>query len=154
MLVALHDVKRIRGHVLAGDEPGLAAARFAAPQADSLALAERVEREPDMFADDGAIGRLHRAGARRQITVEELAKRPLADKADARRILLLRIGQPDLLGDGTYLRLRHLAEREERFRELRLIEPVQEVRLIFRRIFRLEQLEATVDFAHARVVPR
>lgn len=152
MIVALHDVERVRRDVLRGDEPRFAAAVLAAAEADALALAERIEREADVLADELAVRRLHRARFRRQIAVQEVAERPLADEADAGRILLLRVRQPDLRGDLAHLRLRDLAEREHRLRQLRLVQPVQEIRLVFRMIERLQQFEAAVAFAHARVV--
>ena len=62
MIVPLHDVQRVRRHVLARDEPRLAAAVLAAAEPDALALTERIEREPDMLADHLAVGRLHRTG--------------------------------------------------------------------------------------------
>ncbi|EDT37445.1 hypothetical protein BamMEX5DRAFT_6774 [Burkholderia ambifaria MEX-5] len=152
MVVALHDVQRVRRDVLRGDEPWLSAAVLAAAEADALALAERVEREADVLADHLAVRRLHRARFRRKIAVQEVAERPFADEADARRVLLLRVRQADLRGDLAHLRLRDLAEREHRLRQLRLVQPVQEVRLVFRMIERLQQFEATVALAHARVV--
>ena len=48
---ALHDVQRVRRHILARDEPRLAAAVLAAAEADAFALSERIEREADVFAD-------------------------------------------------------------------------------------------------------
>ena len=47
---------------------------------------------PDVLADELAVGGLHRARSGRQIAVQEVAERALADEADAGRILLRRIG--------------------------------------------------------------
>ena len=91
--MALHHVQRVAGHVLARHIPGVAIARAAAAQADALALPQRVERQADVLADFLAVRRLHRSRLGRQVAVEEIAERPLADKADAGGILLLGIGQ-------------------------------------------------------------
>ncbi len=107
-----------------------------------------------MLADGLAFRRLDRAGLGRQVAVEEVAERPLADEADAGGILLLGVGQADLGGDLAHARLRDLAQRKQRARELRLVQPVQEVALVLGVVERLEQLEAAIDLAHAGVVAR
>ena len=95
-----------------------------------------------------------RARVVRQVVVEELAERPLADEADAGRILLLRVRQADLVGDAAHLGLVQLADREQRLRQLRLVQAVQEVALVLARVEPLEQLVAARRLveADARVV--
>ena len=78
--------------------------------------------------------RADRPRRHRQIAVQELAERPLADEADAGRVLLLRVGQADLGGDAPHLGLAQFAHRKHRARELRLVQAVQEVALVLRRI--------------------
>ncbi|TWG78706.1 hypothetical protein L602_000900000100 [Cupriavidus gilardii J11] len=153
MVVPLHHVQRIAGHVLARDIPGVAAAIAAAAQANALALSQRVEGQPDMLADDLAVGRLHRSRFGRQIAIEKIAEWTLADKADPGRILLLRVRQADLGGDLAHTGLRHFAQRKQRARQLRLVQPMQEVALVLGVIERLEQFEAAIAAApHARIV--
>src|SRR6185369_3135488 len=118
------------GHVLARDEPrrvfaaALGRAAFLDPaDADALALAERVEAQAHVLADHPAAVVLDRPRRVREVAVQELAERPLADEADAGRVLLLRVRQADLGRDAAHLGLRQLADREQRLRELRLVQP-------------------------------
>jgi len=55
-----------------------------------------------------------RAGRVAQIARQELAERPLADEADAGGVLLLRVGQADVLGDAAHFGLAQLAHRKQR----------------------------------------
>src|SRR5439155_7979340 len=83
MVVTLHDDQCISLAILAGDEPrrGVAVANTADAQA--LALAERVIRKSRMRSDGPALRRDDWPRIARQIPREEIAKRPLADEADA-----------------------------------------------------------------------
>ena len=123
-----------------------------AADAQSLALAQRVEGQADVLAQLAAALVLDRAGLVGEVAVQELAEGPLADEADAGRVLLLRIGQPDLLGQPAHLGLGQLADREHRLAQLRLVEPVQEVALVLERVQALEQLHLAVLLAHPRVM--
>ncbi len=152
MIVPLRHVQRVGRHVLARHVPGIAVAVAAAADADALALPQRVERQADVLADGLAVRRPDRAGLGRQVAVEEVAKRPLADEADAGGIFLPGVGQADLGGDLAHARLGHLAQREQRAGELRLVQAVQEVALVLGVVERLEQLEAATRLAHAGVV--
>src|SRR6185312_7371842 len=103
MVVPLHHVQGVAGHVLARGEPGRVtmatgrgAARLETADADALALSDRVEAQAHVFAERAAAVVANRPGRVREVTVEELAKRPLADEADAGRILFLRVRQADL----------------------------------------------------------
>ena len=78
--------------------------RLDAADAQALALAERVEAQADVAADRASALVFDRAGLMAQVAVEELAKRPLADEADAGGVLLLRVRQLDLGGDLAHLR--------------------------------------------------
>jgi hypothetical protein len=156
MIVALHDPQRVGRHVLARDVPGFAAAALLPADADALALAQRVEGQADVLAHHAAVGAADRARRGRQVAVEELAERPLADEADAGRVFLLGVGQADLVGDAAHLALGQLAHRKQRLRELRLVQPMQEVALVLGRVETAQQLAAAAlsssDAAHARVV--
>src|SRR6185436_20291814 len=105
----------------------LPAARFRLPAyADALALADGVEREPDVRADAHALGRHDRPGLARQVAVEELAERPFADEADPGRILFRMVRQPGLGCERANLGFLQFAQRKQHPRELGLVQAVQE----------------------------
>src|SRR5438552_5493100 len=83
MVVTLHDDQCIAFAILAGDEPRRGVAVAHAADAQALALAERVIRESRMRSDGPAFRRDDWPRIARQIPREEIAKRPLADEADA-----------------------------------------------------------------------
>ena len=95
-------------------------------------------------------------GARRvaDVAVQKLTKRPLANKANAGRILLLGVGQANFFGNAAHLGLVQLAHREQRFGQLRLVQPVQKIALVLARVQPLEQLEQARGcvLAHPRIV--
>ena len=126
--------------------------RLHAADAQALALAQGVEAQAHVLADHAAVFVLDAAGRMLQVAVQELAERPLTDEADAGRVLLLGVGQADLLGDAAHLGLVQLTHWKQRAAELRLRQPVQEVALVLARVQALEQLEAAVHLAHAGVV--
>jgi hypothetical protein len=148
VVVAAHHDQLVRRQALLRDVPRLA--RAAEP--DAAALAYGVEGEPDVLADPAAILVDDRPGGLRQVAVQELAERPLANEADAGRILLGVVRQPRLARDAAHVRLPQLAEREERARELRLGQAMQEVALVLAGVAALEQAVAPVR-RDARVVP-
>src|SRR5438045_1701432 len=123
MVVTGNDVEDVAREVLARDEPGrvLAAGASAArvleaADADALPLAERVERQADVLADGPAAVVLDRSRRVGEVAIEELAKRPFADEADAGRVLLPRVRQADRGGDPAHLGLGEVADREQRAR--------------------------------------
>src|SRR3954471_8656151 len=101
MVVALHHDEFVRSEVLAGYVP-----RFSGTaQADALALTDRVESQTDVLADYMPFVVDHRPRRLRQVAIQELAERPLADKADAGRVLLSVIRQPRLEREAAHLAL-------------------------------------------------
>ena len=78
----------------------------------------------------------------RQVAVEELAERPLADEADAGRVLLGVVRQPGLERDAPHLGLLQLADREHHARELLLRQAVQEIALVLGRVLSPQKLES------------
>src|SRR5204863_9556637 len=76
----------------------------------------------------------------------------LRHEADLVRLLLARDRETAHLRDIAHLRLGQLAEREERFRELRLRQLEEEVGLILREIARLPQLVTVAILHDPRVV--
>src|SRR5262245_42621830 len=88
MLVALHHEQLVAVEILVGDVPRFSVAALRSADAESRALADRVEGEPDVAADDALFRRADRAGRAREVVVQELAERPLADEADPGRVFL------------------------------------------------------------------
>ena len=160
MVMALHHPQGVIGDILARHIPGVAAAigilvRLHAADADALALAQRIKTQAHVFAHRLAVGRLHRARLVRQVAVQKFAERAFADKTDARRILLLRVRQRQLFGDLAHLRLRDFTERKQGFRQLRLVQTVQEVALVLAGVDGFQQFIASSvrrRLAYARVV--
>ena len=123
-----------------------------ATDAQALALPERVEAQADVAPDRATAVVFDRTGLVTQVAVEELAKRPFADEADAGGVFFLRVGQVDLGREVAHLGLLQLAHREQRARQLLLIQAVQEVALVLAAVDALEQLESASPLAHPSVV--
>src|SRR5207247_10340557 len=106
----------VGGDGRSADLPGLARPA----DADAFSLPDRVEGKTDVLADRLSILVDDRARRLRQITIQELPERPLADEANPGRVLLGVVRQAGFLGDAAHLRLLEIAEREHHARELRL----------------------------------
>ena len=146
MVMALHHIQHIGGDILGSNVPGLVFARGILPSlhatdAQALALADGVVHQPVVLAQHAAVvegadfARLHR-----QVAHQELAERTLPDEADTGGILLGGHMQPRLGGQPAHIALVQAAEREQRLRQLCLIEAVQEVALVLGAVLGLEQL--------------
>jgi hypothetical protein len=124
-----------------------------AADAQSLALADGVIHQALMLPEQ-AIGIEIADVARRdrQIALQEFAERPLADEADAGRILLRGVRQAGIDRYAAHLALGQMTNRKQRARQLRLVQPVEEVALVLGAVLSLEQFEAAVEFAHLRIV--
>ncbi len=123
------------------------------PQA--LALAQRVVSEPRVSAHLAPLRRDDRAGLARQVAREEVPERPLADEADAGRVLLRPRRDADPLRDRAHLALGRVAQGEQHRRELRLREAMQEVALVLGRVDGLQQFDRAAlprGPSYARVV--
>ena len=117
MIVPLHHVQGVVRQVLVRHVPGrvqaVGAAAFTPPaDAQALALAQGVERQADVAAHLAALRVQHGAGFIVQVALQESAKGPLADEADAGGVLLGRHRQADLRGDAPHLGLGQFAHRE------------------------------------------
>ena len=64
------------------------------------------------------------------------------------------LGQANLVGNAPHLGLVQLTHRKERFGQLGLVQPVQEVALVLQRVEPLQKLHLFTDLAHPRVMPR
>src|SRR5688500_8246050 len=103
MVVALHHDERIGVAMFLGYVPRLAGRAAFSSYSDALALADRVEREPDVLPDDFSFRGLDGSRHSRQIAVQEIAERTLADEADAGRVLLRVVRQAGLERDAPHL---------------------------------------------------
>src|SRR5690349_16446778 len=135
MVVAPHDHELVRAKVLLRNVPGLAGSA----QADALALPDGVEGEADVLPEGPTCLVDDRPGQLRQVAVQELPERPLADEADTGRVLLRVIWQSGLARDAAHFGLAQAAQREQYPRELLLRQPMQEVALVLGRVLSLEQ---------------
>src|SRR6266581_2476676 len=141
MIASLHDDQLVLVEVLPRNVPGPAFGALEPADSDALALADGIERKPDVLAYDLSLGRAHRAGLPGQIAAQELAERALADEADSGRVALREIVQPRLLRDRAHPGLLQFPERENHARKLLLVQAVQEIALVLGKIDGLEQLE-------------
>src|SRR5207244_935259 len=96
---------RVRGHRAAGPYVIIPPLRQASPSQDAthrpgptvaaaFSLPDRIEGKTDVLADRLSILIDDRAGRLRQIAIQELPERPLADEADPGRVLLGVVRQP------------------------------------------------------------
>src|SRR5262245_5168402 len=107
MLVTLDHEQLVAAEILVGDVPRFPVAAFRSADAEPRALTDRVEGESDVAADDAPFERADSAGRAREVAVQELAERPLADEADPGRVLLRVRRQPRLARDGQHVGLLH-----------------------------------------------
>src|SRR3954468_13946424 len=130
VIVALHYDELVRPEPLLGDIPSFAVHLRHAADADALPLSDGVEGEADVLADHAPLRSLDRARRLRQVAVQEFAEGPLADEADAGRVLFGVVWQPRFERQAPHLGLLQLAEREHHARELLLVQAMQEVALV------------------------
>ena len=93
-----------------------------------------------MLANGAPAGVLDGARLFADVAVQKLAKRPLANEANACGVLFPGVGQANLFGNAAHLGLVQLTDREQRFAQLRLVQAVQKVTLVFAGVQALEQL--------------
>jgi hypothetical protein len=116
-----------------------------AANVQSLALADGVVGNAIVLAEHPVVVEAaDLALLRRQIAHQELLERALADEADAGRILLQRDVQAGRRGDPAHLALVQAGQREQRLRQLLLVEAMQEIALVLGAILGLEQLPGTL----------
>jgi hypothetical protein len=83
MVVTLYDDQCITNRIFVRDVPSVFGMTRAPTDLESATLAERVVRESAMRAEALAVQRFDRAGRLRNVLCEKVAKRSLADEADA-----------------------------------------------------------------------
>src|SRR5688572_11254207 len=153
MVVPLHHHQLVRLEPLPGHVPRLPAHLRQAADADALPLADGVERQADVLANRLALLIDNSSRSLRQVLIQELAERPLADEADAGGVLLRVVGQPRLERDATHLGLPEAADREQHARELLLRQAVQEIALVLRSIASSQQQDLPIGFFYLRIMP-
>ena len=172
MVVALHHPQGVIGQVFARHKPRrvlahtalplllqrfeLRAARLHAANAQALALPQSVKTQADVLAQHAALGVFDGAGLLGNVAVQKLAKRTLANETNAGRILLGCVRQTNLVGNAAHLGFQQLADGKQRFGQLRLVQAVQKVALVFGRVQPFEQLEQATSrgLAHPGVMAR
>ena len=151
VLVTLHHPQRVGCQVFARHKPGrvlatatLRAFGLEAANTQALALTQGVKTQADMLADGAAFVILDGARLARNVAIQKITKRTLANETNASGVLFLRIRQANLQRQATHLGLEQFAHREQRLRQLRLVQPMQKIALVFGRVQALEQLEAPI----------
>ena len=155
VVVPLHHPERVFLHVFARHKPRRVLAHTALPfgedgfefrafgldaaNAQALALSQRVKTQALMGAQHASFGVFDGAGLFGDVAVEEIPKGALANEANAGRVLLLGIGQANLVGNPAHFGFLQLTDRKERFGQLRLVQAVQKVALVLARIQALEE---------------
>src|SRR2546430_8489259 len=147
--MALHDDQLVGGDALLGDIPGLARPA----DADAFSLPDRIEGKTDVLADRLSILIDDRAGRLRQIAIQELPERPLADEADPGRVLLGVVRQPGFERYAPDFGLPQAADREQHARKLLLVQPMQEISLVLSLVLALQQPEGIFWKINSRIVP-
>ena len=147
--MTLYDDEFVFCQILRSDKPRLARAA----DAQSFALSERVEHQPDVFADGFPFGRDHFAVVGRQVFLQELAERTFADEADAGTVFFGGSRQIEFGGKAADFRFFQTAQRENRALELERLEAVEEIALVFVLIQTFEQVMSAVADFFARIMP-
>src|ERR1700683_696429 len=142
MVVPLNDDQHVARGVLCRDEPGLLRAAAASADFKASALAEGVESQAPVAPDRHALGGFNHAWRLGQKARQELAKRSLADKADASTVGFVENRQPGAPRALAHRRLFKITERHQAASKLRARHRVQEVALILGAVERLVQLNA------------
>src|SRR6266404_5153796 len=94
MIVSLHDNERIALGILRRYVPGLLGVAVPSAQPQAAALAERIERESLVGPEPLSGGRFDGPGGPGEEARQKLAKRALADEADAGAVGLVEYRQP------------------------------------------------------------
>ena len=96
-----------------------------------------------MLANGSARGVLDGAWFFGNIAIQKFAERSFANKANACRVFFLGIGQTNFFRNLSHLRFEQLAHREQSLGQLRLVQAVQKVTLVFAVVQAFEQLVQT-----------
>src|SRR5690348_3814076 len=142
----------IRFHVLADHVPGFGCRARVSADAQSGALAGRVEHRAVVFAEDFALWRTQLARLRGQVFRQEFAEVAFADETDAGGILLGVHRETRLMRQLPHLILVQVAEWKQRRAQLLLIERMQEISLVLVGISGAQQFPAVFCMCDARVV--
>ena len=106
-----------------------------------------------MFADNFALGRYHIAIVRGQVFLQKFAERALADKANARAVFFGGGGQPEIAGKAAHFGFFHVAQREQGALQLKGLQAVEEIALVFAAVRAFEQIMHAIAHFFAGVMP-
>jgi hypothetical protein len=154
VVVALYDQQHVARKVLAGHVPRRLVAPAHAADTQALALADRVVHEPLVFSEQHAVEAADLTGLCRQVAGEKVLEAAFANKAYARRILLVVGDETGGCGAAPHLGLFQVAEREQGARQILVTDGVQEVALVLVAVPALEQEAVPVAHFRASVVTR
>lgn len=127
MAAALYGDEFVSHQASTRDEPRLARPVYS----QVFALSERIEHQPDVFADGFSFGRDHLAVVGRQVLLQEFAEQALVDEADINAVFLGGGRQFELGGKAADLGFFQTVQRENRALKLEGLEVVEEVASIF-----------------------
>ena len=159
----LHHPQNVLGHVLAGHKPrrvfttaALCAFGFDAANAQALALAQGVKTQTHVLANGSACCVFDGARFFGNVAVQEISKGSLTNEANACGVFFLGIGQANFFCDLTDLRFQQFTHWKQSFGQLRLVQAMQKITLVFAVVQTFEQLVQTGGFiqANARVMAR
>ena len=120
MVVALYHNQLIFFQIFVGHKPRLTWAAYA----QTFALAQGVKHQANVLTHLLAFRRAHHAIVGGQVLLQKFAKRALANKADAGAVFFGSGGQGHLGGNAAHFRLFHVAQWEDGFAQLVLIQAV------------------------------
>src|SRR5438309_1731856 len=137
MIVSLHDDERVALAILRRYVPGLLGVAVPSAQPQAAALSERIERESLVGPEPLPGGRFDGPGGPGEEARQKLAKRALADEADAGAVGLVEHRQPGSARALAHRALVQLTERHQRARQLLARHGVQEIALVVGAVARL-----------------
>ena len=139
MILILDHDERVAGHDFVRDVPGSRGSARSPANLEAGTLAQRVEGETRMFAEDSAIGCLDRSGLGAKMLAQKLLERALADETNTGAIRLVEHWQAGRMRHGADLCFLQAAERKKCLGQGRDRDAMQEIALILGGIRRLQQ---------------
>src|SRR5947199_8126670 len=147
VMVRVRNINPIGRHVLLHDVPR------AAPQADALALADRVKPIPTMCRQGLPALQFHDfALPFDQVIPDKLGILDLAQKTDSLAVFAVAVGQVPLPRQSSDFAFAQVTDREPQPTQLRLVERAQEIGLVLDRVRRSFEQAYLAALLHLRVV--
>lgn len=145
MIPALDDDECVTRKVLACHEPWGSHTVLQSADTQAAALSKRIACQPQMSANDHAVGGLDRTRNAGQPGLEEFPEGSFADEADAGGIGFVEYRQAAFAGDGAHFRLAERSQREVASGKLNGGKHMQEVALVLRRVHAAQQAPTATD---------